>query len=42
MSDEERERCSRLEYLQGVKAATVQMQEDIYSVLKNEYPQMLY
>ena len=42
MSDEERARCSRQEYLLSVKTATMQMQEDIYSVLKNEYRQMIY
>ncbi len=42
MSDEKRAKCSRSEYLLSVKAATMQMQESIYSVLKNEYRQMIY
>jgi orotidine-5'-phosphate decarboxylase len=42
MSDEERAQCSRQEYLLSVKAATLQMKEDIYSVLKKEYRQMIY
>ena len=35
MIDEEREQCSRHVYLSNVKAAALQMQNDIYSVLKN-------
>lgn len=42
MNNEERAQCSRQEYLLSVQAATKQMQEDIYSVLKNEYRQMIY
>jgi len=42
MSNEERAQCSRQEYLLSVKAATLQMQKDIYSVLKNEYRHMIY
>ncbi len=42
MSEKERTQCSRHEYLLSVKAATLQMQEDIYSVLKNECRQMIY
>lgn len=42
MTNEERAQCSRQEYLSNVKAATLQMQEDIYSVLKKEYRQMIY
>lgn len=42
MSNEERIKCSRKEYLLSVKAATIQMQEDIYSVLKREYQHMIY
>lgn len=42
MSNEERAQCSREEYLLSVRTATLQMQENIYSVLKNEYLQMVY
>lgn len=42
MTNEERAQCSRQEYLLSVRTATLQMQEDIYSVLKNEYRQMIY
>ena len=42
MSDEERAKCSREEYIASVKEATLQMREDIYSVLKNEFLQMRY
>lgn len=42
MTDEERAKCSRQEYLLSIRMATLQMQEDIYSVLKNEYRQMIY
>ena len=42
MSNEERAQCSRQEYLLRVRTATLKMQEDIYSVLKNEYRQMIY
>lgn len=42
MSSEERSQCSRQEYLSGVRAAALQMQKDIYSVLKKEYGQMVY
>ena len=42
MSSEERAQCSRQEYMLSVRRATLQMQEDIYSVLKNEYRQMVY
>lgn len=42
MSDEERAQCSRQEYLSNVRMATLQMQNDIYSVLKKEYLQMVY
>ena len=42
MSNEERLQCSRQEYLLNVKAATLQMQVDIYSALKKEYQQMIY
>ena len=42
MSSEERAQCSRQEYMLSVRMATLQMQEDIYSVLKNEYRQMVY
>lgn len=42
MTNEERAQCTRQEYLLSVKTATLQMQKDIYSVLKNEYRQMTY
>ena len=42
MSAEERSLCSREEYLLCVKQATLQMQADLYSALKNEYRQMCY
>jgi orotidine-5'-phosphate decarboxylase len=42
MSDDERSNCSRREYLASVKDATVKMQKDIYTVLKENYPQMIY
>ena len=42
MSDEERTQCSREEYIASVKEATLQMRENIYSVLKNEFLQMRY
>ncbi len=42
MTDEERVKCSRKEYLSSVKIATVKMQQDIHSTLKKEYPNMIY
>ena len=42
MSDDERSRCSRQQYLMSVRAAALQMREDIYSALKNAYPYMRY
>ena len=42
MSDEERSKCSRQEYLTNVKYAVKQMQKDIYSVMKENYPDMIY
>jgi len=42
MSEEEREKCSREAYLQGVRTATINMQRDIYNALKREYPSMCY
>ena len=42
LTNEERAQCSRQEYLLSVRMATLQMQEDIYFVLKNEYRQMIY
>lgn len=42
MSDKKRAECSREDYLLNVKAATMKMQEDIYSALKKEYRQMIY
>ncbi len=42
MTDEERNHCSRETYLSSVRAAAIKMQNDIYSVLKATYRQMLY
>jgi len=42
MNDRERTICTRQEYLAGVKAATKEMQKDIYAALKGEYPKMVY
>lgn len=42
MTNEERSQCTRQEYLSSVRKAVLQMQEDIYSVLKNKYRQMIY
>ncbi len=42
MTDEERNYCSRKSYLSSVRMATLDMQKDIYSILKNEYKQMIY
>ena len=42
MSTEERAQCTRQEYLFSVRTAALQMQEDIYSVLKDKYRQMVY
>ena len=35
-------KCSRQEYLNNVRTATIKMQEDIYSVLKNHCENMIY
>ncbi|MBQ8404279.1 MAG: orotidine-5'-phosphate decarboxylase, partial [Clostridia bacterium] len=42
MSDEERRKCTREEYLQKVRSATLDMKANIYEVLKKEYPNMIY
>ncbi len=42
MTDGEREHCSRQAYLSSVRSATIEMQKDIYSILKHEYKQMTY
>ena len=42
MTNEERAQCSRQEYLLSVRMATIQMQKDIYSILQQEYPKMVY
>ena len=42
MSDAERARCSRQEYLASVRKAALRMREDLYLALKNEYRQMIY
>ena len=42
MSDEEREVCSREEYLRSVKEAVLDMKKVIYEALKKEYAEMVY
>lgn len=42
MSDSERDICSKEEYLERVRAATQQMQKNIYSALKKRYSNMIY
>ena len=42
MSDEERNNCTKEEYLNSVRNAVVEMQNDIYSTLKNDFPKMYY
>lgn len=42
MSDEEKARCSRREYLASVRTATLKMREDIYGVLKKNCGNMIY
>ncbi len=42
MSEEERQKCSREEYLQSVRKATLDMRANIYEALKKEYPNMIY
>ncbi len=42
MSSEKRANCTRQSYLSSVRAAAMQMQKDIYSVLKEKYTQMAY
>ncbi len=42
MNDDERSRCFRQEYLANVKYAVMQMRKDIYTVLKEHYPGMVY
>ncbi|MBE6765565.1 MAG: orotidine-5'-phosphate decarboxylase [Ruminococcaceae bacterium] len=42
MSDEERNSCSKEEYLNRVRNAIAKMQRDIYTVLKSSYPEMVY
>ncbi len=42
MSDSERAACSPQEYLSSVREATLQMQQELYSALKAEYPHMVY
>ena len=41
-SDENMAKCSRQEYLNSVRIATIKMQEDIYSVLKHHCENMIY
>lgn len=42
MSDEERNHCTREEYLKSVKCSVTKMQKDIYSMLKDTYVEMVY
>lgn len=42
MTDEEKDLCSREEYLLSVRAATLKMQKDIYSVLNKNCACMIY
>ncbi len=42
MSDEERNNCTKEEYLNSVRNAVVEMQKDIYNTLKENYPKMIY
>lgn len=42
ISGKERKVCTRKEYLNSVKSAVIKMQNEIYTALKNEYPQMVY
>ncbi len=40
--DEQREICTKEDYLFGVKTAVIDMQQEIYTALKNKYPKMVY
>jgi len=42
MSDAERARCSRSEYIDRVRLAVLKMQGDIYGVLKKNFNRMIY
>lgn len=42
MTSEDRARCTREQYMAGVKTAVLHMQKELYSTLKKEYPQMIY
>lgn len=42
LSDEERNNCTKEEYLNSVRDAVVEMQKDIYSTLKKDLPKMCY
>lgn len=42
MSDEERDECTREEYLSSLRNAVTKMQSDIYSTLKSSYSKMIY
>lgn len=42
MSDDERNTCTKEEYLESVSHAANAMQKEIYSALKESYPNMLY
>ena len=42
MSEEERKRCSREEYLGRVRGAALKMREDIYDILKKNHKHMVY
>ena len=42
MSQEDRNTCTREQYLNNVYYATVNMQKEIYSALKETFPNMIY
>lgn len=42
MSEKERNVCTKEEYLSSVKIAVIEMQKDIYSTLKKNFPKMCY
>ena len=42
MTDEERMKCTKEEYLNSVRKSTIKMREDIYSELADNFSQMLY
>lgn len=42
MSDAERAKCNKKEYLKNVRASVIKMQNDIYSALKAKHSEMIY